>query len=66
MSHFRDKLRQNGYDAEEAYFHKKEQELIQKMRDANRRGREHLKLIQGGASEKLPQLPAGRASKKAA
>lgn len=66
MSHFRDKLKQNGYDAEEAYFYKKEQELIQKMREQNQKGREHLKLIKGGLSETLPRLPAGQSSKKAA
>ncbi len=66
MNHFRDKLRQIGYDAEEAYFHKKEQELIQKMREQTKRGKEHLKLIKGGLSENLPRLPAGQSSKKAA
>ncbi len=63
MNSFRDKLKQSGYDAEEAYFYKREQELIEKMRE---KSKAQLTLIQGGLSEKAPQLPAGRANKKAA
>lgn len=66
MSHFRDKLRQNGYDAEEAYFHKREQELIKKTRDANAKAQVQLKLIKGGVETDRLKLPAARANKKAA
>lgn len=65
MNNFRDKLKQSGYDAEEAYFHKREQELIAKMREKN--GRPSLTLIQGGASDDKKLLPKGHgANKKAA
>ena len=66
MSTFREKLRQNGYDHEEAYFYQREQELIQKTREKNGRSREHLKLIQGGAQDAPKLLPAGLVNKKAA
>lgn len=65
MSNFRDKLKQSGYDAEDAYFYKLEQELIHKMREKN--AREQLKLIQGnGAREETKLLPRGQVTKKAA
>lgn len=66
MNTFRDKLKQSGYDAEEAYFHKREQDLIKKMRDETAKAKTHLTLIKGGLEDKPPQLPAGRVNRKAA
>lgn len=66
MNTFRDKLKQSGYDLEEAYFHKREQELIEKMRNESAKTKPHLTLIKGGLEEKPPLLPIGRANKKAA
>ena len=53
-----------GYDQEEAYFYKRDQELIQEMKKKS-----HLQLIQGGKSdspptEALTQLPKGKGSGK--
>lgn len=63
MGNFREKLKQSGYDAEEAYFHQKDRELIQEL---HKKDRSHLKLLQGGKSEKTTQQPAKGSSKKAA
>lgn len=65
MTKFREKLRQSGYDAEEAYFYKLEQELIQKTREKTRRERSHLTLLQGGKTDSPPQA-LSQATKKAA
>ena len=52
-------LRQaTGYDHEEAYFFSRDQELIA-QRKKNARSREHLKLLPGGKSAEVPQLPVG-------
>ena len=66
MNNFRDKLKQSGYDAEEAYFYKRDQELIEKMRAQNSPPK--LTLLQGGISEtqKPTKLPVGLVNKKAA
>ncbi len=65
MNNFRDKLKAIGYDAEEAYFHKREQELIQKTRERNKKKESHLKLLQGGKTDQPLLLPRG-VTKKAA
>lgn len=46
MGKFRNGLSGHGYDQEEAYFHKLDQQLIQKGRESNRSG-PGLKLIHG-------------------
>ena len=66
MNTFREKMKQTGYDAEDAYFHKREQELIQKMRDGAAKAKTNLVLLKGGKSEDTLLLPAGRSIKKAA
>ena len=50
MGKFGNGLRGNGYDQEEAYFHKLDRELIEKAREKNRSGPD-LRLIQGGKSD---------------
>lgn len=64
MDNFRTKLKQGGYDAEDAYFYKRDLELIEETRKTNR-----LILLQGGKSEDPLALPKGSgqgAKKKAA
>lgn len=50
MGKFGNGLRGGGYDQEEAYFHKLDQELVEKTRARNRSGPD-LKLIQGGKND---------------
>lgn len=68
MSNFRDKLKQGGYDGEDAYFFKREQELIEKTREKTAQeaaSRPQLMLLPGRKREDVPILPRG-VTKKAA
>ncbi len=56
MGKIRNGLRGHGYDQEEAYFHKLDQQLIQKGRESNRSGPD-LKLIHGAKRD--TDLPHG-------
>jgi len=50
MGKFSNGLKGNGYDQEEAYFYKLDQELIKRGREQSRSGPD-LKLIHGGKPE---------------
>lgn len=67
MKNLRDSIKASGYDSEEAYFYKREQELIQKMRESNAK-QPTLTLLTGGKANELQSDPrtTNRATKKAA
>ena len=63
---FKNKLHDAGYDPEELYFKKADQEAIEKMRSKKK---SHLKLLPGGKTDQpkelLPPVPSGVGRKAA-
>lgn len=65
MSNLRGNLKNSGYDAEEAYFYKRDQELIEKLREENKTERK-LTVVEGGKEESQNQKPLPRGQMKKA
>lgn len=65
MSNLRGNLKSSGYDSEEAYFYKRDLELIEKLREENKPERK-LTVVEGGKEENQNQKPLPRGQMKKA